>query len=96
MLRGVGKFGAKWVGKLERNIQQLHLDSKSTRGPTVVLLCHGCGPTVDDQKFLFYFHGIIKHENRDTLYAQLRWIGLGSGEDLQAPVDFKMHIPKRD
>ncbi len=53
-------------------------------------------PTLNDKKFLFYFHGIIKHENRDTLYAQLRWIGLGSGEDLQAPVDFKMHIPKRD
>jgi len=53
-------------------------------------------PTLNDKKFLFYFHGIIKHENRDTLHARLRWIGLGSGEDLQAPVDFKMHIPKRD
>jgi hypothetical protein len=53
-------------------------------------------PTLNGKKFLFYFHGIIKHENRDTLYARLRWIGLGSGEDLQAPVDFKMHIPKRD
>lgn len=39
---------------------------------------------------------IIKHENRDTLYARIRWIGLGSGEDLQDPVDFKMHIPKRN
>lgn len=53
-------------------------------------------PTLNDKKFLFYFHGIIKHENRDTLYARLRWIGLGSGEDLQDPVDFKMHIPKRN
>ena len=53
-------------------------------------------PTLDDKKFLFYFHGIIKHENRDTICARLRWIGLGSGADLQTPVDFKMYIPKRD
>jgi hypothetical protein len=53
-------------------------------------------PTLNDKKFLFYFHGIIKHENRDTIYARIRWIGLGSGNDVREPVDFKMHIPKRD
>jgi hypothetical protein len=51
-------------------------------------------PTLNDKKFLFYFYGIIKHENRDTLYARLRWIGLGSGDDLREPIDFKMHVPK--
>lgn len=53
-------------------------------------------PTLNDKKFLFYFQGIIKHENRDTLYAKLRWIGLGSGEDLQEPAEFVMHIPRRE
>lgn len=52
-------------------------------------------PTLNGKKFLFYYYGIIKHENRDTVYSRLRWIGLGSGEDLCEPLDFKMHKPPK-
>jgi hypothetical protein len=50
-------------------------------------------PTLNGKKFFFRFHGTIKHENRDTIYARIRWIGLGSGSDLQDPLDFKMYFP---
>lgn len=52
-------------------------------------------PTLNGKKFLFQLHGTIKHENRDTLYARVRWLGLGSGSDLQEPLDFKMYIPPK-
>lgn len=51
-------------------------------------------PTLNGKKFFFNFEGIIKHENRDTMYAKLRWFGLGTADDLQAPVQVKMYIPR--
>ncbi|MDX1910902.1 MAG: hypothetical protein SFV22_05420 [Saprospiraceae bacterium] len=42
--------------------------------------------------FILNFYGALRQSSRDTLFARVRWIGLESGEDLIAPLDFHMFL----
>ncbi len=50
--------------------------------------------SMDGKKFFMDFSGTVKSNNRDTLYARIRWIGLASVTDMRPPIDFKMILIK--
>lgn len=50
--------------------------------------------TMDGKKFFMDFSATVKSDNRDTLYARIRWIGLASVTDMRPPIDFKMAVIK--
>jgi len=56
----------------------------------------GWPDTLNGKTFIFDFHAALHHDSRDTLFAKLRWIGIGSGTDLRPPLEFKMFLVKNE